>query len=129
MLNTRALPWRSRDLSLLRQNAKGRPSRPALPPHVGAPVASLRCRILRTGILTQQLFPAFRKQKLDRTHSGAITTPVLNPLLRWPVLKCSPMAGFQVITEGRLMQGINSAPLSLMQHFAIKLVSELMEQT
>jgi hypothetical protein len=78
---------------------KGGLAAPHSGPYVGAPVASLRCRILRTGVVTLQLLHRSVNKSLHRAHSGVITTVVLNPLLRWPLLKCSPMAGFQVITE------------------------------
>jgi len=50
----RALPSRSRDLPPSCQNVSARAAvrRPSFRPLIGAPVASLRCRILRSGVLS-----------------------------------------------------------------------------
>ena len=66
---------------------------------VGAPVASLRCRILRPGeVSISPAGIAFQKSICLRDLQQGINTLVL-VLLRWPVLKCPPMAGFQMSTE------------------------------
>ena len=78
-------PW---DLSLSGQN---RAARAAAPPRhsgtrVGAPVASLRCRILRRGDAQyKSSCPTARLPCRTRRRHG-ITTPVLAQFL-WPVLK------------------------------------------
>ena len=99
----RALPSRSRDLSLSRQNAgpKGRaetapqsrplsrrsgriPALPYPPPRC--------CQSTASSAVPQK---KFAKRPLWRYKYSCP-----EPLLRWPVLRCPRMAGFQVSTEG-----------------------------
>ena len=101
MLTARALPSRSRDLSLSRQNGHGtggsrRPPIPALDRRSGRipalPYPPSRSRQYKPGGIKS------RKNRLQQTPLHGINTLVLGPL-RWPVLKCPPMAGFHVSTE------------------------------
>jgi hypothetical protein len=82
---------------------------------VGAPVASLRRRILRSG-LASILLPGSlsRKKCLLKPVRQGINTLVLAQL-RWPVLKWPRMAGFHVATEGRKTMSEQEKPKSFMQ--------------
>jgi hypothetical protein len=82
-----ALPSRSRDFSLSRQNAKGRPSRPALRPLCRRSGHSPALPYPPHSVVKATAFPRSSNKSLHRAHSRVITTLVLNPLLRWPVLK------------------------------------------
>lgn len=73
---------------------KGRPSRPALRPLCRrAPVTFLRCRILRTGVVSLQLLPRFRKQKFASRPLSRYNYSCPEP--------APPLPGFQVITEAK----------------------------
>jgi hypothetical protein len=79
--------------------------RPEPPRHsgrwIGAQVASLRCRTLRPGNSQYKTRGGqFTKNVCNNGLFQGINTLVLGSL-RWPVLKRSRMAGFQVTTEVR----------------------------
>ena len=81
--------------------------RPEPPRHsgswVGAPVAFLRSRTLRPGAVSIPSLCWFAKKVCRNRLRHGITTLVPGQL-RWPVLKCPRMAGFQMSTEGRIVE-------------------------
>src|SRR5437868_4022643 len=97
-LDARALPSRSRDLTLYGQHIglRGERSRPAYADAWdGAPVASLRSRILRPGAASIGRPPSkTREQNCRRRLRHGITMVVLLQF-RWPVLRCPSLAAFQ----------------------------------
>jgi hypothetical protein len=67
---------------------RGRPQSPRRSgSYVGAPVASLRRRILRTGIVTLSSFCFSLNDSLHAHRLRGITTLVLDCVFRWPLLK------------------------------------------